>query len=260
MVYVVNMNSQNPKQEVVEALEAFGLNTKEIQAYLALLELGKGSAYAVARATKLKLSTAYVVVDSLLTKGIIVRVPQTRKRVYTARLPYVLLETLHQRSQAFEKVLPLLTGIVREDTNTHMLFYEGEEGIRKGLWYRLREINNQEIVAFYGAAEQISRELDELFQEWNATLVARKITVRAIAPEHPSLNKYRESDTSQNRTVKTVPYKQYTADMSVDITPLFVRLIIFGAKPQCVIIESKAVAQTFRQIFEMVWGYLPNTK
>ncbi len=251
------MNAQHPKQEVVEALQAFGLNTKEIQAYLALLELGTGSAYAVARATNLKLSTAYVVVDALLTKGVIVRVPQTRKRLYSPRLPYVLLETLHQRSQAFEKVMPLLTGIVREDTNAHMLFFEGEEGIRKGLWYRLKEISNEEIVAFYGAAEKIPSELDELFQEWNRTLVVRKITVKAIAPDHPSLKKYRQLDTTQGRTVKTVPYKEYTADMSVDITPLFVRLIIFGAKPQCLIIESRAVAQTFRQIFEMVWGYLP---
>lgn len=260
MVYNDLMSSPASKQEVTEALQAFGLNTKEIQAYMALLSLGKGSAYAIARAANLKLSTAYVVVESLLNKGIIVRVPQTRKRLYAPRLPYVLLETLQQRASLFEKVLPFLTGVTREPGNAHLLFYEGVEGIRDGLWYRLKEISNQEIVAFYGAAGKVSSEMEELFSEWNETITSKKIKVRAVVPDHPSLKKHRRLDTSYDRAVKIVPYQQYTADMSIDVTSLFVRIIIFGDTPQCLIIESKDVAQTFRQIFEMVWGHLPNKK
>lgn len=251
------MGSRILKQEITEALQSFGLSDKETRAYTALLGLGSGSAYAVARAANLKLSTSYVVLDSLIAKGVVVRVPRTRKRLYTARQPYVLLELLEERTQLFKRAMPLLAGVTRDHAETQMLFFEGTMGIKQGLSYRLNELGGKEIVAFYGAAQKVTPELNEVFLNWNTELASRDITTRAIVPDHPSLVQYRKLDKAHNRVVKIVPYEQYTADMSIDATPQFVRLQVFGAVPQCVIIESAAVAKTFRQIFEMLWLYLP---
>ena len=253
------MNQQMTSKEISDALVSFGLTEKEIAVYIALLKIGTGSAYAISKLSKIKLSTSYVVLDALIDRGVVVRVPKTRKRLYTARLPYTLLENLQQRVHSFEQVMPMLAGMARDQgKGAQLLFFDGVEEIKKGMQYRLKEMAKKEIVGFYGATQHVSPELDAVFIEWNKNIASESITTRAIAPDHPSLKQYRRLDKEHNRVVKIIPYQQYTSDISVDITPFFVRLIIFSTNPQCVIIESKTVAQTFRQIFEMVWGCLPS--
>jgi len=52
--------------------------------------------------------------------------------------------------------------------------------------------------------------------------------------------------------LKTVPYSVYSAKNSLEAGDSFVRIVLF--KPlQAVIIESEELAQSVRQIFEMVW-------
>ena len=54
--------------ELKEALQTIGLNEKECAVYLALLQLGRASAYSVAQKSGLKKPTTYVILDELIEK------------------------------------------------------------------------------------------------------------------------------------------------------------------------------------------------
>ena len=78
-----------------------------------------------------------------------------------------------------------------------------------------------------------------------------------IVPEHPSLREWRNRDSEYGRLMKIVPYDTYSAANSIDVGDTFVRILAFRDL-QAVIIENPDVAQTVRQIFQMVWQSLPN--
>ena len=57
-----------------ESLKHIGLNEKEIQIYLSLLELGSSTVLAIAKRSGIKRPTAYLVLQSLVEKGFASRI------------------------------------------------------------------------------------------------------------------------------------------------------------------------------------------
>lgn len=87
-------------------------------------------------------------------------------------------------------------------------------------------------------------------------MVNNGIKMRIIVPDHPFLKQLREMDRKYGRTVKIVPFEEYSANISIDVGDTFVCILSFK-KPQGIIIENLDVARTMRQIFEMVWKSRP---
>lgn len=239
---------------IQQALDAYGFDARESQIYQSLLQSGASTAYSIAQRTGQKLPTTYLVLKRLIEKGAAIQIPKSKKKKYAARLPDTLLETLQSRSKVFSHALPELMGMARDrSSGAHMLFFEGEAEIEKALNYKIEDLSNKDIVAFYGAAHNISPQMNDIFMSWNKQLSTQNTNTRAIVPNHPSLKRYRDQDKNHKRIVKKVPYKDYSSEMSVDISVTFVRIITFSDQPQCVIIDSESVAKVFRQIFELLW-------
>ncbi|MEK7855938.1 MAG: hypothetical protein AAB288_07605 [Acidobacteriota bacterium] len=91
-------------------------------------------------------------------------------------------------------------------------------------------------------------------------LLEKGITLRGIVPDHPSLKVWREErDQKYGHMVKIVPFEAYSATNSIDVGDTFVRIIGFRDL-QAVIIDNPDVALSVRQIFEMLWRSLPDSK
>ena len=52
-------------------LEEIGLSEKEANVYLAILKVGRGTAYKIARLAGVKTPTTYLMLDDLLKKGLV---------------------------------------------------------------------------------------------------------------------------------------------------------------------------------------------
>lgn len=243
--------------QITEALQSLGLNEKEARVYVALLQLGRGSAYAVADRAGLKKPTTYVILGELAKKGLVSRVPRQRKQLFVAKPPDEFFALAEERLSVAKKTLPELMAIVGGKTpKVRTLYYEGLSGLRDALRYRLKEMQGKEIVGFYATAENASPELLEVFDEYNDELKKRGATVRGIVPEHQSLKHWRETDAAYGRTMKVVPYEAYSAKNSIDVGDTFVRILSFG-ELQGVVVENPSVAEAMRQIFEMLWQARP---
>jgi sugar-specific transcriptional regulator TrmB len=240
--------------DISESLTVLGLNDKQKAVYIALLQLGKGSAYSVADKAGIKRPTTYVILGELIDKGLAERVPRARKQLYRPISPEQAFAVAEERfSLAKEKLPELLAMTKGADTKVNVLYFEGLKGIKQVMEYKRDEDKGKEILGFYAVAHNLPKELTEYFEDWNNKLTKRKITMRGIVPDHESLVQYREDDARHGRTMKVVPHKHFSSEVAIDISERVVRIHDYK-NLQGIAIENADVAKTMREIFEMVWS------
>ncbi len=244
--------------QIIESLQSLGLGEKEAKVYTALLQLGRVSAYSVSEKSGLKKPTTYVILGELVKKGLVSKVPRSRKQLFVARPPDEFFALAEERLAVAKKVLPELMAMAGGDQpKVRSIFYEGISGARQALWYHLDEMKGTQLVGFYASPHEAADGFEALSIEWNKELQKKGITIRGIVPDHPSLTEWRKRDSEYGHSMKIVPYEQYSAVNSIEVGDTFVRILAFRDL-QAIIIENPDVARTVRQIFEMVWGTLPD--
>jgi len=250
-------------EEIAQKLTPLGLTEKEAQVYVALLQLGRASAYSVATKSGLKKPTTYVILGQLIEKGLAIEVPREKKQLFAPRSPEDFYNQAENRLLTVKKLLPELTSLFRnlDKSKARTMYFEGISGMRQALWYKEKELRGKEIIGFFAAAKTASDEVLNLFDEWNNHSVSHGITVRGftVIPDDSDpglkrlLTKY---GSSSLKKIKYLSRDLYSADVSIDAGEDFVRINLIGAE-QIVIVESVEFAKMFRQIFEMCWQFLP---
>ncbi len=237
-----------------QILQKLGLNEKESRVYLALLNLGQSSAHSVARISGLKRPTTYVILEDLRTRGLVLKMPGSKKQMFSALSPEELVHEMKKNLADAEYALPELMNVYSGgNSRVKTAHFEGVEGIKQLLEYRAKEMKDEELVGFYATDLNADKELVRYFKEDWPEITRKLGKQRYIAPEHPSLKDYRDVDKTHNREVKTVSYEQYSSEVAIDVVGDIVRIQDYK-NLQGVAIENADVAKTVRQIFEMVWS------
>lgn len=241
--------------ELQEALQAIGLNEKESAVYLALLQLGRGSAYSIASKSGLKNPTTYVILDELIKKGLVQRVPRVRKQLYIALPPEQAFASAEEKLHEAKQKLPELSALTKgEGSKVSAVYFEGVEGIKQLMEYRLKEMKGKSSVAFWATDKGVDPELTHYFkEEWGPLMHKYGISMRGIVPNDPTLKTYRDSDEIYDRHIKVVPMEEYSSEVAIDVLGDIVRIQDYK-NLQGIALESAEVAKTFREIFEMVWS------
>lgn len=243
-------------ENILQGLMNLGLHRKEAQVYFALLQLGQSSAQAVAQKAGVKRPTTYLILGELMQRGLVLKVPKVRKQMFIAKSPRAFVATAEEKLHATKAMLPALEAATQAQAKVRTMYFEGVSGIREALFYRITECKGVEIRAFFGNSEAASPALNKLFHEWNAEVFQAGATIRSIAPKSPFLQQFRKKDAAYNFFSKIVSPDLYTSKCSIDITPFFVRVILFKEE-QAVIIESPDAAKALKEIFEMVYTKIP---
>jgi hypothetical protein len=95
--------------------------------------------------------------------------------------------------------------------------------------------------------------------------VKRRIRLRGIAPDDATGRRVRGEDRRYLREIRLVPAKKFDFRNEIKIYDNKVAIVSFPAGATKddmfgVIIESREVAETQRQIFEMAWGFAGTKK
>lgn len=230
-----------------------GLTEKEARVYLALLEFEQATAYAIAEKAGIKRPTTYVILDELMKKGLATKIPNAKRRSFSAKSPEIFFKEQEQRILRSKHMLPELMSIAGEaDRKVKVLYHEGIKGMAEAISYGNEKMKNKELVGFFSTADRMSPEVLKVFESWDNALVKNKITLRGVTPEHPSLKEIVAKNIAQGHDIKIIPYSDYSSNVSIDVGDTFVR-IMMNRDVQAVIIENPQVAKTIREIFEMVW-------
>jgi sugar-specific transcriptional regulator TrmB len=239
-----------------QILQKLGLNEKESKVYLALLTLGQSSAHSIARVSGLKRPTTYLILEDLRTRGLVLKMPGSKKQMFSARSPQELIHEMKKNLADAEYALPELMDIYSGgNARVKTVHFEGVEGIKQLMEYRSKEMQGEELVGFYATDLNADPELVRYFKEDWPKVTQKLRKQRVIAPAHASLKDYRDIDAALNREVKTVPYEEYSSEVAIDVVGDVVRIQDYK-NLQGVAIENADVAKTVRQIFELTWKKL----
>jgi HTH-type transcriptional regulator, sugar sensing transcriptional regulator len=246
-------------EDLIAQLKNLNLTDKEARVYLALLELGPATPYKIAKRSRLKRPTAYVIAEELVEKGLIIQVTGEKNKLYIARSPETYFEDAEAKLHKARKVLPELLALQRKTSEKpNILYFEGTQGIKQAYDYRLKEFHNKEIVGFFARSTEVSPELnEEVFFPWNRYKVEHNIATRIFTVDEPGLQVYGEflssSKAKSLSSSRFLPEDLYSADTSLEIFGWGVRIVIMDSK-QALIMESSKFARSMKEIFEILWS------
>jgi len=244
----------------VEQLTNLGLNEKEAKVYLALLPLGSATAYYIALKSGLKKPTTYVILEELVKKGFVLKLPQDKKSLYLAKSPQECVALFQQKVNQIKEILPELMATQKKDQNkVNVSYFEGPEGVKE-VYRDTLKYGGKEFLAF-GSENMI----DVLGQEWMDGFirdrVKNSISVRAIVPHTEYYDKeLLQKDKEQLRSMRFADAKEFPFSIEIDIYGDSKVSLISAKESMAAIIESTEVSKTIKSIFELLWKKLPENK
>jgi hypothetical protein len=240
--------------EPLQALRHIGLSEKEAKVYLALLQLGRATAYTVAVKSGLKRPTTYLILDDLVRLGFAFESPRSLKKTFEAKPPEEVFALATERLHVAESALPSIQALVRKrEGRTQALYFEGLDGLAQALKYRLNDLRGLEAVGFYGAAVGAAPEAVALAAASLADFKKGGVAMRGFIPQDKFIKPYVGQPGGPD--FREIPTSIYSSRISIDTVGDMTRIMdIVSAIPQATIIENAEVAKTLRQIFERLWA------
>lgn len=239
--------------DLIQALKNLGLNEKEAKVYLSLLQIGKATAYAVTKHCGLKKPTTYVVLDNLIEKGLVNRVPRAKIMHYIAISPEDFFSIAESRIINARTALPELKALSRGgEYKVNVAYYEGLGGIKEMYNKILKTMGNKEVVGFYAHAKHAPSGLTDYWEEWTEERLKKNIKVRGITPKDTSTQKWIKNQTRYLLDLKALPLEKYDSDVSIEVYENFTQ-IVSSKYLQGILIENPDVAKAIKQIFELAW-------
>ncbi len=235
-----------------------GLDEKQAKVYIALLESGESSMTEIARCTRLKRSSVYLIVASLMQLGLLSEVKKGKRKVYTAIHPNRLRELAQWRLNNVDEVLPKLIHFYNEQKNKSIIhILEGEEGIKSVYRELLTSLSDKKEALWFSRVDTLRAFAGSMLDEYKKTISSVK------NPRVRELNYNNLEAREWAKEIKPYGGKHYHIRLlsneydfgSTDNLLFENKLVIFSfEKHQFVnIIESVDIVKTFRAIYEAAW-------
>ncbi len=243
------------KEELEKDLQKIGLSEKEAKVYLAGLELGPSTAQTIAAKASVNRPTTYIMIESLIKRGLMSSFQKGKKRFFVSGKPTQLLYLLDAKRKEIDEqetfintFLHKLTSVGDENSQPpQVVLYEGVEAV-KVLQDELLQNSNEvlEIVPF----DEVRKFIPPIFSGDIRESFSKKFHIKSI---------YTRAEGPLNVSKPNVEYKYLPPDKF----PIKAEIIIFGnkvviatftSKPEYIHISSENIASTMKMIFEILWA------
>ena len=240
------------KHILIKKLQDIGFSDTEAIVYLASVQVGTKPVSTIAKAADMNRISTYSILKRLFKEGMVSVVEHDGVQHFTALDPALLVQDIEQKATNLAKSLPLLQFLQKgEEGNVNVQFFEGIEGIKKAY---LESLNASTDICNYADSQGIRRHWPEYDEQYAAKRAQEKIFLRGLARNDAFGRKVRSHNKKYYRDIRLISKKYFTIENEVKIFNDKMLIISFQPSPFAVIIESQAVADTQRQIFEIAWG------
>lgn len=242
-------------ENLEKKLEEIGLSEKEAKVYMALLKVGRGTAYKIAHIAGVKTPTTYLVLDELLKKGLALKIPHSKSQIFIAKMPDEYLNEQKNKLSSFESMLPQLENFSSQKDETKTITFDGYDGVLDALNYKFSEIENKTLFAFYSHSPKIDKKIVDIYLKWNKNAFKRGVKYKIIAPDSEESGVFiKLHEEKYKGNTKLIPTDLWSPEVSMEIIENeFVR-IISSKDLQATVIDNKRVAVAMKQIFDMIWN------
>ena len=237
-------------------LQEAGLNDKEAQVYLSLLELGETSIQRISEKSGIKRTTLYHIIDDLKNKALIGTTIKKSKKYFFAEDPRLIGKQMEERRKKFENILPELLSISNLiDNKPKIRYFEGAEGIKE-VFRDTLNFPKQETLAWISMDAVKYFDMDWILKTYVPQRVEKKIWQRAIASDQPYIKKVKEDDQKQLRQMKLISSKEFPFEVEINLYGNSNVGIMSFEEQIGIIIESKKIHTTLKSFFELHWKML----
>lgn len=250
MIKYINMN----KEQIIQRA---GLNKKETKVYLASLALGVSSITQLAKKSGLKRPNTYLVIDDLLKKQLLIKIPKDKKIYYKAENPETFKQKLAKQQDDFSQILPELTKIYSTNLKQPKVrFYEGKKGIRQVQEEMCRA---KEIWAIFSPENFLKVFSPQENQHFFRILIRRGGILYDMFED---TKKAREFARVNYRTgVSQVKFLPKNFHFATDIWVHDDKMVMVSFENlSCVVVEDESIARTQKLILQFLWNQLPSSQ
>ena len=239
---------------IQQALHSFGLSGKEIQVYLAALELGEARVSEIAKKSRIERTHCYSILGKLTSLGLVNESSKGARKQFATEPPDKLESVQKRRLESITQILPELKSIYNlAPHKPKVRFYEGRDEFIE-LHEEILNSNIDELL-FCGSLDELNA---ILMKKWSdeyfiPTRIKNNIRTRMLTFDTGANREYRRLDSQclrQTRFLKNNYYFGSTFYVYGDT------VAIFSGKEEiiCLVTESKEVTTMFTQIFEIMWA------
>lgn len=237
-------------------LQRLGLNEKEAEIYLTLLQLGPSSVLEISRHCDVKRATIYNVLEALTHKGLVSLEIDGLKNHYRAEPPHALENLIKQQQFTLESCMPELKKLetTHEDKN-FIKTYTGQESIHRAYDYLIESLTPSSAYLVIGDAQNWYDSDPEYFDNW----VDRRRKIirhgRSIFNDSPKAQEFHQLQKNLDTSVKIMPGSNPISAIKV-ITSKLVFIHKTGTPSTVIIIENPSIVELYQEMFDAFWNLL----
>ncbi len=248
---------------IEQALREIGLTAGEIRVYLALSSLGCSSVGSIMKDAKISGSKVYEVLDRLAEKGLVSFIIKNGVKYFEAESARRIIDYLQAKEKAIQEQEKIITTILPEILMKQQKVNQGDRNSVKVYtgFEGLKTANEDIIQTLKKGEEWLSMGLSSQPKAWEIYFTKRQ-NVRAekgIKHKHLLNEKYKQLVDERGKLRFTefrfLP-KSFEMPTSIEIyqNKVIIMILVFE-DPLAIMIESKAVAESFRKYFSILWKF-----
>ncbi len=241
------------KNILISKLKAIGFTENEARIYLAALESNESPASHIAESADMNRVSAYSILKKLRRKGVVSVVEKKKTQLFTAVAPEIFVEDVKRKADSLEESLPLLKALMGAEVfHPAVRYFEGIDAVKKA--YSMTLDSKTEILN-YANSKNIRLHWPEYDSEYVLQRKLHKIFLKGIAPDDAEGRKVKEMDHLYYRETRLLEKKHFKVENEIKIFDDKLFIASFEPVTFAIIIESRPVADTQRQIFEISWSF-----
>ncbi len=243
--------------KLVAILSEFGLSEHEAAVYLAALHLGPTTILKLAYAAKIKRTTVYSVVESLIIKGLMNKIVKGFKTYLESQPPDKLEVILTERQQLLSKIMPDLQSLYNlKGEESTIKYYEGLNGVKtvyESLLQDVRPHDDYLVISYFEPWVNLDPDFFTDFIKRRAKL---PINIRLLLQDSSVARQQKEMENALNEKVKFLPSGTL---FNTNLVVIPKRVVIHQLEPpiMAIVIENKNVVSMHQQLFEIIWKSIP---
>lgn len=259
-------NTSPEKVQIINDLKFFDLSQKEVDIYLAALELGPASIQQITNKTGLVRTSVVYYIDSLLDKGFFNETIVRKRKFYIAIHPEKIKDIYKLKRVRFEQTenklesiidrinsfCPQLNNSAIEMLSPNIYYFEGEKGLIKIYEDTLQ---SQENMCAFTAWDNMLHVLPKYLPAYVKRRTAANIHSNCIAVDSPISRKIAKRDDKECRHTKFLKSKD-TLSVETMIYGDKIALVSFEGELGGIIIENETLAKAQKIFFDALWEKL----
>ena len=232
--------------------ENTGFTNKEARVYLALLKLGTGDVTDIADITELKRSIIYVLLEGLMKRGYVSKLPDITVNTYQAIDPSMILNELQTSAKHFSEMLPVLRTLsAKGKKRPNIQFIDDPKAMVK----IYNDANYHSEAYFISSFTRMNKCFPGATDNWINSYEKGvfQFKSKSLIPNNDKDKEIGEGLIAVGQEVRC-----WTAlnDIQMDLALYEDKLTItsLGENPYLVLFKSKELADSIKPLFELAWS------